>query len=102
MTTPDAGPGRGPTLADLPLGRRVDVGLPLLDPDRVRRLAELGLRAGAEVVVLHRTAGRGRVVAVGDTRIALDLATLRRLPVAQSSPAAMAGADALDRSEEAS
>jgi len=81
VTTPRTGTDGGPTLADLPLGRRVGVGPPLLEPDRVRRLAELGLRAGAEVVVLHRTAGRGRVVAVGDTRIALDLATLQRLPV---------------------
>lgn len=70
------------TLAGQPVGRRVVMGAPELDPARTRRLAELGLRAGAEVLLLHRTAGRGRIVAVGDTRIALDRATLQRLPVA--------------------
>jgi ferrous iron transport protein A len=57
------------------------VGIPSLAAHQTRRLAELGLRAGVEVVILHRTAGRGRVLAVGDIRIALDRATLRRLPV---------------------
>lgn len=69
------------TLAGQPVGRRVVLGTPLLDAARTRRLAELGLRAGVEVLVLHRTAGGGRVLAVGDTRIALDRGTLRSLPV---------------------
>lgn len=73
------------TLAGQPVGRRVVMGVPRLDRARTRRLAELGLRAGAEVVVLHRTAGRGRIVAVGDTRIALDRATLQCLPLASAS-----------------
>ncbi|HEU5144909.1 MAG TPA: FeoA domain-containing protein [Dermatophilaceae bacterium] len=69
------------TIADQPVGRRVVLGPPQLDPARTRRLAELGLRAGTEVLVLHRTAGRGRVLAVGETRIALDRATLEAMPV---------------------
>ena len=69
------------TLAGQPVGRRVVLGSPRLDAARTRRLAELGLRPGVEVLVLHRTAGRGRVLAVGDSRIALDHDTLRALPV---------------------
>ncbi len=69
------------TLAGQPVGRRVVLGSPQLDAARTRRLAELGLRAGVEVLVLHRTAGQGRVLAIGDSRIALDRATLQSLPV---------------------
>ncbi len=76
------GPTRAPSLADVPAGGRATLGVPDLDPPRVRRLAELGLRAGAEVRVLVRTSGGGRVVALGDDRIALDRGILRRLPVA--------------------
>ena len=75
------------TLADQPLGRRVVMGRPRLDLARTRRLAELGLRAGVEVLVLHRTAGRGRILAAGDSRIALDRATLEALPVVTPSSA---------------
>jgi ferrous iron transport protein A len=69
------------TLAGVPVNARATLGPPRLDAARTRRLAELGLRAGAEVVVLHRTAGGGRVIAVDDARIALDRATLQALPV---------------------
>lgn len=69
-------------LAQQPLGSRVVLGPPLLATATTRRLGELGLRAGTEVVILHRTAGRGRVIATGDTRIALDRATLEAWPVA--------------------
>jgi ferrous iron transport protein A len=72
------------TMAGQPVGRRVVLGAPHLEVARTRRLAELGLRAGTEVVVLHRTAGRGRVLAVGETRIALDRATLEAMPVVSS------------------
>jgi ferrous iron transport protein A len=67
------------TLAGVPVSGRVTLAAPRLDAARTRRLAELGLRAGAEVVVLHRTAGGGRVIAIGDARIALDRATLRAM-----------------------
>lgn len=60
------------------------LGMPQLPAARARRLAELGLRSGARVTVLHRTAGGGRLVAVGHTRIALDRATLAELPVVQA------------------
>ena len=69
------------TLAAVPMRTPVMLGSPRLDAARTRRLAELGLRAGAEVVVLHRTPGGGRVVAVEDSRIAIDRTTLRALPV---------------------
>ncbi len=43
------------------------------------RLAELGLRPGALLTVLARTAGGGRLVGIGTTRLALDRATVRHL-----------------------
>ncbi|MCL2781750.1 MAG: ferrous iron transport protein A [Actinomycetia bacterium] len=43
------------------------------------RLAELGLRAGARCVVLSRTAGDGRIVAVGPARVALGRELTQRL-----------------------
>ncbi|HET9128395.1 MAG TPA: FeoA family protein [Propionibacteriaceae bacterium] len=48
-------------------------------PDFRRRLATLGLRRGAEVIVVHRTVGGGRIVAVAGARIALDRGVLARL-----------------------
>lgn len=68
-----------------------------------RRLAQLGLRPGAELVVFMRTSGGGRVVGVSGSRIALDQATAQRLQVtipeqvgqtaghAAQTPAALAG-----------
>jgi ferrous iron transport protein A len=37
-----------------------------------RRLAEMGVRAGAHVKVLYRTTGGGRVLSVDGARIAID------------------------------
>lgn len=76
------------TLATVALGVRVTLGAPRLSGAVARRLFELGLRPGTEVVVLHRTAGGGRVVAVDGARIALDRATSRALPVASPPPVA--------------
>ncbi|MGJ3508540.1 FeoA family protein [Enemella sp. A6] len=42
-----------------------------------RRLASLGLRRGAEIEILHTTAGGGRVVAVAGSRVALGKDLLR-------------------------
>lgn len=42
----------------------------------VRRLAELGIRAGARVNVGQKTPGGGRVVSVAGSQLALDRATL--------------------------
>lgn len=36
-----------------------------------RRLAEAGIRCGAEVEVLNRTAGGGRLIAVAGSRMAI-------------------------------
>jgi ferrous iron transport protein A len=41
-------------------------------PSSCRRLAELGVRVGAHIRVLHRTAGGGRVLAVDGARVAVD------------------------------
>jgi len=45
------------------------------------RLAELGLRAGAVITVLARTAGGGRLLGIGTSRIAVDRATAQLLAV---------------------
>jgi ferrous iron transport protein A len=50
-----------------------------------RRLAELGLRPGTVVTVLRRTAGGGRVVAVGAARVALGREMLRALAVSAAA-----------------
>jgi Fe2+ transport system protein FeoA len=72
---------RIPTLDDVPPRSSVILGQPHLGLGHTRRLAELGLRAGARVRVVLRTAGGGRVIAVDESRIALDRQTLRRIPV---------------------
>lgn len=56
--------------------RRPDLPVPLS-----RRLAELGLRAGAVVTVVRRTAGGGRIIGIGDARVALGRQTLRQVSV---------------------
>lgn len=82
------------TLDAVPAGRTVVLGALQLPPLRVRRLAELGLRRGQRVAVLHRTAGGGRLLAVGDTRVAVDRATLRTLSVLET------GAELVDHQPE--
>ncbi|WP_297742366.1 FeoA family protein [uncultured Tessaracoccus sp.] len=47
----------------------------------VRRLAELGIRPGAQITAGQRTPGGGRVVGVAGARLALDRATLHMLEV---------------------
>ena len=37
-----------------------------------RRLAEMGVRPGARIRVMHQSAGGGRVLAVDGSRIAID------------------------------
>jgi ferrous iron transport protein A len=46
-----------------------------------RRLAELGVRPGRQVTVIHRVAGGGRLVGSDESRIALDRGTARRIEV---------------------
>jgi ferrous iron transport protein A len=70
----------GVTLNQVPVGsaaRVVDTG----SHPSSRRLTELGLRPGAEVHVMRRTSGGGRLLGVGPARMALDGATLRALQV---------------------
>lgn len=66
-------------LAAVPLGSSGTLALGSIPRAAVLRLAQLGLRAGAGVTVLARTAGGGRLVGVGSTRIGLDRDTSRRL-----------------------
>lgn len=75
------------TLADVGLGTSaVLVGGPTLDARQARRLIELGLRPGATVRVLMRTAGGGRVLGVDNLRIVLDRCTLGAIPVTLPAP----------------
>lgn len=60
-------------------------------PAERRRLAELGIRPGAGVQVVHRTAGGGRVVAVAGSRIALDRGTLAAIAVSTEAAPSAAG-----------
>jgi Fe2+ transport system protein FeoA len=46
-----------------------------------RRLAELGLRPGADVAVMRRISGGGRLVGLGVARLALDKPTTTSLRV---------------------
>jgi ferrous iron transport protein A len=80
-------------LGDVPPGGYALLEAPDVPTAMARRLAELGLRAGERVQVMHRTAGGGRLLAVGDTRIAVDRQTARAIPVRPGD------ADAADPSE---
>jgi ferrous iron transport protein A len=67
------------SLAAVPVGASGALALGRLPRSSGSRLAQLGLRAGAVVTVLARTAGGGRLVATGTTRIGLDRETSRQL-----------------------
>ena len=75
------------TLDSLPLHRRAQLEA-TATVDTQARLARLGIRLGAIIEATQRTPGGGRVVAVGDLRIALDRATARDLLVAELDAAA--------------
>ncbi len=65
--------GKAPLNTDLTLVR-ADA------PEQQReRLSALGLRVGSRFSLLHRTAGGGRVVLVGGSRIALGSGVLNQL-----------------------
>lgn len=54
-------------------------------PDNVaalRRLGEMGIRRGANVILGQKTPGGGRILSVAGSQIALDAQTLRLLHVA--------------------
>jgi ferrous iron transport protein A len=79
------------TLASAPLGLPVLLGPVALPAARRLRLAELGLRAGATVTVLRRTAGGGRIVAIGDARVALGRTVLAQLAAVSAARPSEAG-----------
>ncbi|WP_162872824.1 FeoA family protein [Austwickia chelonae] len=67
------------SLAEMPLGVSHTLeSVAAIDGAR-RRLSELGLRPGARLTVLRRTAGGGRIISVAGSRIALDAQTTRQL-----------------------
>jgi Fe2+ transport system protein FeoA len=74
------------SLADISQQRWAILGDPTLSARHTRRLAELGVRAGAPVFVLLKTVGGGRVIALQHGRVALDHATCRRIPVHAVTP----------------
>ena len=72
---------RATGLAASDIGTRVRLtGVGLIGADLLR-LAEFGLRPGAVLTVLGRTAGGGRLVSLGTSRVVLDQATARGLAV---------------------
>lgn len=71
-----------PTLASVALGARAVVTALESCPNvSLRRLAELGLRPGAAVRCVVRTAGGGRVVDIAGSRVALGREVLRAVAV---------------------
>ena len=81
----------GVTLASAPLGVPLLLGPAALPAPRRLRLAELGLRPGATVTVLQRTAGGGRIVGVGDARVAVARTVLQQMPAVPAVRAAENG-----------
>lgn len=69
------------TLFDIPVGNRAVINAATVDATLNRRLRELGLRKGAEVTVMQKTAGGGRVVKVLGTNYALDTFALKHILV---------------------
>ncbi|WP_420174731.1 FeoA family protein [Luteococcus sp. OSA5] len=67
------------TLSAAPLGCQLTLVRAEGSPELCRRLAALGLRRGAQLLLVHRTSGGGRVVSVAGSRIALDRSMLARL-----------------------
>lgn len=68
------------TLNQVPVGSSARLASTSAHPSS-RRLAELGLRPGADVQVMRRTSGGGRLLGLGHSRMAVDRATLRSLDV---------------------
>lgn len=75
------------TLTDARLGEPLVLMRADGSPEHCRRLAALGLRRGAQVELVNRTAGGGRVVSVAGSRIALDRSMLERLYVEPAAEA---------------
>lgn len=86
------------TLAAAPLGEPLTLMRSDANPELCRRLAALGLRRGAQLRLVNRTAGGGRVVSVAGSRIALDRSMLDCLHV-EASRSAEAGRTETGRTE---
>lgn len=76
------------TLFDVPAGHHAVIARTDADQGLNRRLRELGLRPGARVSVLQKTAGGGRMVKVRNTTYALDAHALKLILTAQPCEAA--------------
>lgn len=76
------------TLFDVPAGRSAVIATTNADRGLNRRLRELGLRPGARVSVLQKTAGGGRMVKVRNTTYALDAHALKHILTAETCEAA--------------
>lgn len=74
------------TLANAPVGVSLTLVGCIVNPALRTRLAMLGLRPGARVQVLGNTPGKGRVVFVAGSRIAMDRSVLAAL-TARAVPA---------------
>lgn len=73
------------SLAELPLGAYARITAIEGGRDMTRRLLALGLRPGSEIRVEHHR-GRGRVLAVGPTRVALGGGMVEKLQVEVLDP----------------
>ncbi len=71
----------GMTLDHAPLRARLALQEAPAGSGTARRMAALGLRRGAELILLQATTGGGRLASVGGSRIALGPAVLRQLRV---------------------
>lgn len=72
-------------LQDVPVGSCATITAAATSPVVDRRLRELGLRRGAEVTVMQKTSGGGRVVKVHGTHYALDKSALGSIRVADAA-----------------
>ena len=75
-------------LSDLALGARGRIAEIRGGRQLAHRLQGLGLRIGSEVEMLHRR-GRGVVVSVGATRVALGVGVVEKLYVVPLAPTGM-------------
>ena len=69
------------TLEAAPCGVPLILGEASLPAPRRLRLAELGLRPGVTVTVLRRIVGGGRILGIGDARVALGRGVLTSMTV---------------------
>ncbi|MFZ2260926.1 ferrous iron transport protein A [Luteococcus japonicus] len=67
------------SLAKAPIGQPLTLVRAEGTPESCRRLSALGIRRGAQVLLMHTTAGGGRVMQVAGSRIALDRSMLGKL-----------------------